>query len=271
MEIAAAHLNRAEARLERLLKGASGERRAELAALCRAKTAELESARARRNRYRDLGQDGGVSEDAVDKSESRVVILAAQTHAARARLEMSQAAPRTEEVRIAKARIQAARARLESAQVQLRRTRLLAPRPGQVLDVDVMVGELTGPNADQPAVVLADTAGSRVRAFADEKDAVAVRIGMNAKVVADGLGDRQLRGTIVRLSPKMAPKRFCSDDPAEKSDVETRQIWIALETTEPQLIGLRVRVIVDASGRVAGDPEPTALASLGPGERLFAD
>jgi multidrug resistance efflux pump len=266
--IAAAQLDGAEAQLQRLHQGTRDERQAELSAICRAKQAELDVAHARLGRIQRLGQPGAISEETVDHSETRVIVLTAETLAARARLAFSQAAPRPDEIHIAEARIRAARARLEMARVQLRRTRPVAPRHAQVLDVEAMVGELTGPNAKQPAVVLADTTGTQVRAFLEEKDAVRASVGMEATIVADGAAGCQFRGRVTRVRPRMEPKRFSSDDPAERFDVDTREIWIALETTEPPLIGLRVRVILDADPRV--DTDTAGLASLGSNRWLAA-
>ena len=266
--IAAAQLDGAEAQLQRLHDGPRGERRAELAALCRAKEAELEVAHVHLGRIQKLGQAGAVSQETVDRPEARVVVLTAETHAARARLELSQAAPRPAEIRIAEARIQVARARLEMARVQLRRTRPVAPRHGQILDVEAMVGELTGPNAKQPAVILADTTETQVRAFVDEKDAVRVSAGMKARIVADGAAGHEFRGRVTRVRPRMEPKRFSSDNPAERFDVDTREIWITLETTEPPLVGLRVRVILDTDLPADTDTESAGLAaSLQAGRR----
>jgi len=259
--IAAAQLDGAEAQLQRLHDGARDERRAELAALCRAKEAELGVAHARLGRIRKLGHVRVVPEETVDDTTTRVVVLTAETHAARARLELSQAAPRPEDIRIAEARIRAARARLEMAQVQLRRARLVAPHHGQILDVEAMAGELTGPNAKQPAVILADTTGTQVRAFVDEKDAARVSAGMKATIVADGSQRYQFRGRVTHVSPGMEPKRFLSDDPAERFDVDTREIWIALETTEPPLIGLRVRAVLNADPARKRGQAPSANAS----------
>jgi multidrug resistance efflux pump len=223
----------------------------------------LDAARARLERLRELGRAGAVSAQSVDEPEARVVVLSAEAQAARARLELSQASPRPEEIVIAEARIRAARAGLEVARLQLRRTRLIAPRDGQILEVEAVPGELTGPNAEQPAVVLADTSGSQVRAFLEEQDAVRVGIGTEARIVADGLAGREFRGRVTRLRPRMEPKRFSSDDPAERFDIDTREIWIGFETPHPPLVGLRVRVILDPSPGVAAASESSGLASLG--------
>ena len=254
LAIAVAELDGAEAQLQRLQNGARSERRAELAALRLATESKLGVARADLGRvHKLLGQAGVISQETVDHAEARVVVLTAETYAAQARLKLSQAAPRTEELHIAEARIRAARARLEMAQVQLRHTRLVAPRRGQLLDVEAMVGELTGPNAKLPAVILADTSGTQVRAFVEAKDALRVSAGMEARIVAQGATGHQLRGRVTRVCPRMEPKCLSSDGPAELFDVDTCEIWIALETTQPPLIGLRVGVILSANPGVGGD------------------
>ena len=87
---------------------------------------------------------------------------------------------------MATARVDAAAARLELAQLQLERAQLTSPIDGQVLEVNLEAGELTGPDAGEPAIVLADTSRTRVRAFVEELDAARVQIGMPA--IVDGRG-----------------------------------------------------------------------------------
>ena len=74
---------------------------------------------------------------------------------------------------------------------------------------------------------------------------VRLPVTYDAVATSDGAAGRQFRGRVTHVCPKMEPKRFSSDGPAERCDVDTREIWIALETTEPPLIGLRVRVALD--------------------------
>ena len=99
------------------------------------------------------------------------------------------------------------------------------------------------------------------RAFVEELDAPRVELGMPARITADGLAG-ELRGRVIRLSPRMSRKRLWSDDPAERYDTKTREVWIELDEAEEGLVvGLRV----DATLEPASDPDPAAPAS-DPGE-----
>jgi len=257
--LAAAEVELAEAQLERLLNGAHHEERSEAAALFRAKQAELQRARLAWQRLSELRQAQAISQQEADNQRTLVEALQAEVAAAKARLDHLEAAARPDEVRIAKARIEAARARWEAAKVDLERSRLRAPTCGQILDVGVEPGELTGPDAAQPAVILADTISGplRVRAFVEEFDAPRVKIGMTATVTADGLRGRQFRGRVVRLSPRMSPKQVRSDRPTERLDTKTREVWIELQSGEGLVVGLPVDVLIDAKD--AADREPSEV------------
>ena len=152
------------------------------------------------------------------------------------------ARPATDEVQIETARVEGARARCKLAKVQLERTRLRSPLKGQVLKTNVEVGELAGPASPDAAIIVADTTRRHVRAFVEEMDAREVRVGMAARVTADGLRSRELRGHIVRLSPRMDDKSLWNDRPSERLDTKTREVWIELDDP-PSVVGLRVDVV----------------------------
>jgi len=250
--LAAAEVELAEAQLERLLNGAHHEERSEAAALFRAKQAELERARLAWKRLDELRQAQAISQQEADNQRTLVEALQGEVAAAKARLDHLEAAARPDDVRIAQARIAAARARWELAKVDLARCELRAPMRGEILDVGVEAGELSGPAAEEPAVVMADTISGplRVRAFVEELDAPRVKIGMTAAVTADGLPGRQFRGRVVRLSPRMGRKQIWSDRPTERFDTKTREVWIELDSGEGLVVGLPVDVVIEPK---AGD------------------
>ena len=55
-----------------------------------------------------------------------------------------------------------------------------------MLRVDAEPGELTGPEAPQPVIILADTRRFRVRAFVEEYDAPRLAVGLPARVTPMG-------------------------------------------------------------------------------------
>jgi len=244
VQLALAELEQAEARLQKLLNGARVQQREEARAMYQARLAELEQAQVRWNRVQRLRADQAVSLQAADDQYSRVKTLQAQVDAAKARMELLAAPAREDEVRIARAQIEAARARVEIARVELEKTELVAPFAGRVLSVNVDPGELTGPEDSQPAIVLADTRQFRVRAFVEELDAPRVKVGMPAKVLADGLPGKTFSGRVTRLSPRMTRKELRTHDPGERLDTKSREVWIDLEDGAGLVFGLRVDVVI---------------------------
>jgi hypothetical protein len=197
-----------------------------------------------------------VSQQEADDQRTLVASLKAAAAAAKARLELLEAPARPDEVRMDQARIEAAKAQRDLANVQLERTKLCSPGMGQILKINAEAGELTGPTSPEPAVVMADTSRFHVRAFVEELDAPRVRVGMTARIVADGLPGRELKGRVIRLSPRMSRKELRSDDPHERQDVKTRDVWLDLEGGEGLVVGLPVDVIISAASPAAGPTEP---------------
>ena len=243
---AEAELHLAEAQLERLVHGAHGKQRAEAAALYRAKQAELERAQLTWQRIDALNGTHAVTEQEADNHRTLVAGLSAEAEAAQAHLQWLDSPARQDEVQIETARIEAARARWKLAKVQLERTRLRAPLTAQVLKTNVEMGELAGPASTEPAVIVADTTRCRVRAFVEEMDAREVRVGMAAKVMPDGPHGQEMRGHVVRLSPRMDYKSLWTDHPTQRLDTKTREVWIELDDP-PSVVGLRVDVVIDPS------------------------
>ncbi|MBN1912437.1 MAG: efflux RND transporter periplasmic adaptor subunit [Pirellulales bacterium] len=253
--LAAAKLKLAKARLDHLVNGARAEQRTEAAALLRAKQAELERAELTWNRVQELRQSQTVSQQEADNQRTLVAALKAEVEAAKARHELIEAPAREDEVAMAQARIDAARAQLGLAQVQLDRTRLCAPCDGQILDLDAAPGELTGPDAPEPTIVMANLAKCRVRAFVEEFDAPRVTLGMNALITADGLPGQEFHGRVVHLSPRMTHKELLTHDPTERYDTKTREVWIELDEPDKLVVGLRVDALLlpAASSDVVAD------------------
>ena len=254
--LAAADVKLAEAQLERLINGARPQERAVAAALYRAKLAELELAKLSWKRTDKLRADRTVTQQKVDNDRIRVATLMGEVEAARARMELLEAPARLDEIHMDEARVLAAKARLELANVRLERTRLRAPCRGRILEIDVETGELTGPESLDPAIVLADTSSFRVRAFVEELDAPRVQVGMKAKIVADGLPGQELEGHVTRSSLRMGHKEIWTDQPNERFDTKTREVWIEIKESQSLVVGLPVDVMID--------PDPIAPIATEP-------
>ncbi len=256
--VAEAEFHLAEARLERLVHGAHVKQRAEAAALYRAKLAELERAKLSWHRIESLLPTKAVTQQEGDNQRTLVEGLTAEVEAAEAHLQWLESPARADEVQMETARVAEAAARWKLALVQLDRTRLRSPLAGQILKVGVEVGELAGPVTSDPAIIVDDTSRCRVRAFVEEMDARNVRVGMAARITADGpgagtarnewsaCGSQEFRGRVSRISPRMDDKNLWTDHPTERLDTKTREVWIDVDDRTP-VVGLRVDVVIESN------------------------
>jgi multidrug resistance efflux pump len=245
--LAAADLELAQAELERLKNGARAEEREEAHALHRAAKSRLEQAKRTWLRIDQLRAQRAVSQQEADDQSALVDTLRAELEAATSRVNQIEAPARADEVRAATARVVAAQAGLDLAKIGLAKTELRAPCHGRVLDVNIERGELTGPDAAEPLVVMCDTTVVRVRAFVEELDAPSMKIGMQASVTADGLPEKKFIGRVVSVSPQMVEKTIDAGRPEELYDTKVREVIVELKEAEQLIVGLRVDVSFDAN------------------------
>ena len=146
-----------------------------------AATARRESARLAR-----LVQDKLVSVELAERAAGQADGSAAACRAA------------NEQVKVSSARIDAANASLE-------RTRLRAPFPGIVAEINGEIGEFVTPSPvgipTPPAVDLVDASCIYVTAPIDEVDAPRVKEGMGARVTLDAFKDRHFAAHVRRIAP----------------------------------------------------------------------
>lgn len=245
--LAEADLARAEAEKRLLVQGARDEERREAEAIYHWKLSDLELAQLSRQRARALVERRAMSHQQMDDREAAVKSLAAQVVAAKMHAELLYAPPREDELAMAEARIAAAHARLRKSRALLHETELRAPIDGQILRLDVEIGEHAGPDSPTPAILIADMRRQFVRAFVEELDAPRIQPGMQAIITADGIPGQQFTGRVVRVSPRMTAKGLWTDDPAERYDTKTREALIQLPAVEDLVVGLRVDVAISPS------------------------
>ena len=138
------------------------------------------------DRQRKLSARNLASEEAIDRAESDALAQKAACNAASSAVEVS-------------------RAQLEVAEAALAQTRLRAPFPGVVAEVNGEVGEFVTPSPvgipTPPAVDLMDISCLYVSAPIDEVDAPDIRIGMQANISLDAFPDQAFAGRVRRVAP----------------------------------------------------------------------
>lgn len=243
-KLARAELRRAESRLQRLINGARSSEVDELRGMQAAALADFEGAELAYARMLQLDAGQAASRQMVDDHATRWKSAAAALEVANARLATIEADPRDEDMEATQAEIEAAQSRLELAEVLLAQTEIRAPSAGRVLEVNGRIGELTRPDQVEPLLRFADTSRLRVRAEVDEYDAMRVAVGQEATVRSDSLPDQLLRGTVIRVGPKVHRKRLFQDRPGERLDSYLRDLWIELDDSPELPIGMPVDVFV---------------------------
>ncbi len=131
-------------------------------------------------RYQTLYEKKSVSPQEFDEVKARY-------QAAQARRDMARAGQAQ------------AKAALQQARTALGYTRILAPFDGVVTEKKVDVGTLASPG--MPVLTVEDVRRYRLEATINETDLRCVRMGQQAPVQVDALGDRELRGKVVEIVP----------------------------------------------------------------------
>ncbi len=246
--LATANLQRSQAELQKLLNGAREMERNEQVNLYEATLAEYQRAEKTWNAVQRLRESNAATVEESDHHFFRLNKLRSEVAAAKARVELINAEPRLEDVQIAQARVANATAELNAAQTQFEKTRLLAPRDGQILDVNALEGETAGPDSRQPAVIMVDSSQLFVVAYLEEYDAMRVDHTCAIRITADGL-DQDVSGEIASLSPLMERKEIASLQPNELHDVRTRKARIRIIEDAKLIIGLPVDVYFEPQVR----------------------
>lgn len=146
-----------------------------------AEVVKREAQRLKKLRAQDLA-----SEEAIDKAEGTARAQKAACTAARSAVDVSKAS-------------------LDVALAALDQTRLKAPFPGVVAEVNGEVGEFVTPSPvgipTPPAVDLMDISCLYVSAPIDEVDAPQIRVGMPAKISLDAFSGQVFSGQVRRVAP----------------------------------------------------------------------
>lgn len=246
-QVALAHAELAIARadLERLRNGERVEKRQAAAAVETARRAVLQQAESDFKRSHQLFRTNAASGEQYENDRFKMLRAKADLAEAAAQRALVEAPARKEDIAAAEGQVAAAEAKLHRAETDLAKTRLLARRPGRILQVHAEPGEIASPNSAQPLVTMTDLSHLRVRAFVEELDCGRVRRGQHAIVTADGYPDQEFAGTVALVIPRMGKRAPQTDRSNEYKDMYFREVLIDLDSTADLPVNLRVQVRID--------------------------
>ncbi len=181
---------------------------------------------------------------------------AAESSVAEARRRLKEANDRLERERVAfvkaqtkpnlpapsraESAVSAARAEVRMAEALLDKTRIRAPSPGTVLELNAKQGEVVAPSPEQPLVVMGDMSVVRVKAEVDDVDVAKIKLGQKAFIRSIGHPGKDFEGKVTRLAPTLGQAKINPRGPRRANDVEVMEVTIDLEGTSPLLPGMRV-------------------------------
>ena len=249
------------ARLIAQLRTESIEREAAIAEA----QAELKNAEINYNRYKDLYQDGAVSQSSLDDRQELYKRSQARLDLVQARLEntvttlQEQIAQeqaildKLREVRPvdlaeAQAEVDYAIAKVQRIASELEDYYVRVPIDGQILKINTLVGEQV--DTREGIVELGRTSQMYAIAEVYETDIGRVKVGQKATVISEHGGfDGKLQGTVDHIGLQIKKQDVLESDPAADKDARVVEVKVRLDPQDSDkvagLTNLQVRVKID--------------------------
>jgi HlyD family secretion protein len=181
---ALSRVERAEALLADLRKGARSDEKAALAADLKAAEAALALSRANLERDRKLMSEQFISRARLDQSNAAVAADRARVEEAAARLRSASLSARSDQVAAAEKEADAARAQLAQAQWRVDQKAQTVPVGGFVTEVAYRVGEWVPAGA--PVLTVLPPQNIKARFFIPQARLGQLRLGQAASIACDG-------------------------------------------------------------------------------------
>lgn len=155
-------------------------------------------------------------------------------------------------VSIARARVTEAQNSLAASRIELARHTVLSPIDGEVLKVDVRVGEYAAAQVMQkPLILLGKTDSLWVRVDIDENDSWRLITGAKAHATLRGNSNIGVDLAFVRFEPYVIPKKSLTGENAERVDTRVLQVLYRFDPKEfPVFVGQLVDVFIEAKNGI---------------------
>ena len=241
---AQAGLDAAQAELE----GMSAQARSGQAAVNTARAevlrSEAEFSRSQQafNRAEQLSRDGLISREQFERTKNDLDVAQAQVNASQARLAQSQAQADqvTKQTDSSSLRLNQQRAAVTRARDQLNKTTIVAPLEGVITNLPVHEGEIAIVGVqNQPGTTLmtiADMSVITAEVQVDETDIVNLRLGQEAQVKVDALGDKPLIGHVSEIGNTALTRTSATANPGSNAqEAKNFKVVVTLDGPPPEL------------------------------------
>ena len=238
LQVRQAELASAQAQLHKLLAAPRPEDVPPARAAAEEAQARMNDAEAAMARTERLFQKHVVA--ASDYDKDRYAFLAAKATYARAKADLERVLAGTwkEDIAVARAAVQLAASQVDSIKTNLERLTVRAPMDGEILQLNIRLGQYAAFAWKEPMIVLGDIKRLHVRVDIDENDLP--HFSRGAEAVATLKGRPQVRFPLrfVYVEPYVIPKQSLTGYNSER--VDTRVLQVIYELPEDRPIEVHV-------------------------------
>ena len=195
-----------------------------------ARMADAEAALARTER---LFQRQMIAASDYDKDRYAFYAAKATYAKAKADLEKILAGSWKEDIEIARAAVQLAQSQVESIKTSLERLIVRAPMDGEVLQLNVRLGQFAAMTWKEPMIVLGDSKRLHVRIDIDEPELLYFSKGAEAIATLKGRPNVRFPLKFVYVEPYVIPKQSLTGNNSERVDQRVLQVIYELPDDRP--------------------------------------
>jgi HlyD family secretion protein len=172
---------------------------------------------------------------ASDYDKDRYAYYAAKATYAKAKadLERIMAGSWKEDIEIARAAVQLAQSQVESIKISLERLIVRAPMDGEVLQLNVRLGQFAAMTWKEPMIVLGDSKRLHVRVDIDEPELIYFSKGAPAVATLKGRPNIRFGLKVVYVEPYVIPKQSLTGNNSERVDQRVLQVIYELPDDRP--------------------------------------
>jgi multidrug resistance efflux pump len=244
------NLEVARSRLARLEHAPRPEEIPQAEAKVREAEADLADAQNQQRLIESVVDKRAIREEDVLRRREATRGALARLDEARAALALLQAGTWVDDLAVARAEVANAEAQVRRVEADLERLTMRAPITGEVLQLNVRVGEYAqAGQLPRPLLVMGEVGRLHVRADIDENDVWRLQPGSPAQAAERGNSSRRAALEFVRFEPMVVPKKSLTGDSTERVDTRVLQaIFRFTDRNVPFFVGQQMDVFVEASG-----------------------
>ena len=195
---AKAQVAAAQALLTELESGFRSEEIAQARAGNRAAEQQFLDAERDLNRAKTLFEGGAVSQEILDKAQTRYDVAQSQAQQASEQLRLVESGPRGEKIAAQRAQYEQAEAGLRSAEAALAYTEVRTDFPGVVTTRHREPGEIVAPG--QPVLTVMNRDDRWIRVYIPENRLGALHLGQSVTITSDTYPDKTYRGEVTYIA-----------------------------------------------------------------------